>query len=65
MTDKQFVISGCGIKARAPVLKQLPTRKYYDAVYFHDNQYRHEVANHYRDFQLQRRIRHRRRRINL
>lgn len=65
MTDKNFVISGTAIKSCAQGPLKLPTRKFYNAGYFHDTQYQHEVANHYRDFKLRRRIRQRRSRVNL
>lgn len=65
MADTNLLISGVSIKSSAQRPLKLSTRKFYNAVYFHDNQYHHEVANHYRDFKLRRRIRQRRIKMNL
>ncbi|XP_058978276.1 uncharacterized protein LOC101897729 [Musca domestica] len=64
MTYDQFIVTGKAIRPSAPQHSiQLPTRKHYNASYFHDNRYRHEVANHYRDFKMRPRLRRRKRNV--
>lgn len=67
MSHKNFLISGKAIEASAQSVVKLPVRKFYNKEYFHEiNEYQHEVANHYRDFKLRRRIRRKRRsKVNL
>lgn len=51
MAYEQLRVVGIGIRpnaSREPVY--LPTRKFFHAKCFHDERYRHEIANHYRDF---------------
>lgn len=62
MAYEQLRVVGIGIRpnaSREPVY--LPTRKFFHAKCFHDERYRHEIANHYRDFKRHPRLRRRRR----
>lgn len=59
--QQELLVSGVAIRPSNLRPIYVPTRKYYHASYFHDDRYRHEIANHYRDFKMRPRLRRRKR----